>query len=153
MVETSRPVVVKPEMSSSNAGLSAAADPTVADPPRGPAFCSTCLVFGYNRLSEGTCPSCNANPMCNRCKNKNVCMNCRELEEGYDASKDPRYATETTERAICCAHGKTAAGLTSSQTPMAPSSAKTHNHAPCQKTGRKTKAKAKEKRKTKRKQR
>ena len=68
-------------------------------------------MFGFKRPSESTCPSCKVNPLCNRCKNKNVCMNCRELQEGYDATKDPRYASETSERAVCCTHLKSR-GLT-----------------------------------------
>ena len=76
-----------------------------------PNLCSTCLIFGYSRPADCKCPSCEANPMCSRCKHINVCISCRESQEGYDASKDPRYASETTARAVCCIHLKSR-GLT-----------------------------------------
>ena len=38
-------------------------------------------------------------------------MNCRENQDGYAPTKDPRYASETNERAVCCIHLKSQ-GLT-----------------------------------------
>ena len=44
--------------------------------------------------------------MCNKCKSKYYCWDCCALSEHYEKSPDPRFATETIERVLCCVHKK-----------------------------------------------
>ena len=89
---------VKAEISPPDVNTSGAKDPAGRPPSGGPAICSSCFFVRQPRLAEGTCHKCNKNPVCSKCKSKYYCWDCCALAESYDASKDPRFATEAMER-------------------------------------------------------